>query len=96
MPPHLKTPNGLEMSRPAAQASVDTLSRILAGEARANFPDASRVSCSELLGRSSCQASARSFFWTSCPYPARIETTSSPRIKTGMSTAFSIRNSLKK
>jgi hypothetical protein len=43
-------PNGFELSRPAAQATVDSFSRILAGKSRSNFPRASRVSCSELLG----------------------------------------------
>jgi hypothetical protein len=43
-------PNGFELSCPAAQALVDPWSRILAGKGRFNFPHASRVSCSELLG----------------------------------------------
>jgi hypothetical protein len=43
-------PNGLELSCPAARATVDSFSRILAGKTRSNFPPASRVSCSELLG----------------------------------------------
>jgi hypothetical protein len=47
-----RRPNGFELSRPAAQATVDSLSRILAGNEPTNFPHASRVSCSELLGRS--------------------------------------------
>jgi len=42
-------PNGLELSCPAARATVHQFSRILAGKAPANFPHASRVSCSELL-----------------------------------------------
>ena len=42
--------NGLELSCPAAQASVHSFSRILAGKARSSFPPASRVSCSELFG----------------------------------------------
>jgi hypothetical protein len=41
--------NGLELSCPAAQTTVDPFSRIPAGKARSNFPHASRVSCSELL-----------------------------------------------
>jgi hypothetical protein len=45
-------PNGLELSCPAAQASLHPFSRILAGKSRSNFPHASRVSCSELLGGS--------------------------------------------
>jgi hypothetical protein len=43
-------PNGLELSCRAARAKVPSFSRILAGKAPANFPHASRVSCSELLG----------------------------------------------
>ena len=43
-------PNGLELSCPAAQASAHPFSRNLAGKSRSNFPHASRVSCSELLG----------------------------------------------
>ena len=43
-------PNGLELSCPAARATVDSFSRIPAGKSRSNFPLASRVSCSELLG----------------------------------------------
>ena len=43
-------PNGLELSCPAARATAHPFSRILAGEARSNFPSASRVSCSEVLG----------------------------------------------
>jgi hypothetical protein len=43
-------PNGLELSCPAAQATVAPFSRILAGQSPSNFPRASRVSCSELLG----------------------------------------------
>jgi hypothetical protein len=42
--------NGLELSCPAARATVDPFSRNLAGKTRSNFPHASRVSCSELLG----------------------------------------------
>jgi len=41
--------NGLELSCPAAQATLHPFSRISAGKSRANFPHASRVSCSELL-----------------------------------------------
>jgi hypothetical protein len=41
--------NGLELSCPAARATVAPFSRILTGKARSNFPHASRVSCSELL-----------------------------------------------
>jgi len=41
--------NGLELSCPAARATVDSFSRIPAGKSRSNFPHASRVSCSELL-----------------------------------------------
>jgi hypothetical protein len=47
-------PNDLELSCPAARASAHPLSRNLAGKSRSNFPHASRVSCSELLG---CQVS---------------------------------------
>jgi hypothetical protein len=43
-------PNGLELSCRAAQATGHSFSRILAGKTRPNFPPASRVSCSELLG----------------------------------------------
>jgi len=43
-------PNGLELSCPAARAMLHPFSRILAGKSRSNFPHASRVSCSELLG----------------------------------------------
>jgi hypothetical protein len=43
-------PNGLELSCPAAWATAHPFSRIPAGESRSNFPLASRVSCSELLG----------------------------------------------
>jgi hypothetical protein len=43
-------PNGLELSCPAAQATAHSFSRILAGDVGSNFPHASRVSCSELLG----------------------------------------------
>jgi hypothetical protein len=43
-------PNGLELSCPAPQATLHPFSRILAGKSRSNFPLASRVSCSELLG----------------------------------------------
>jgi hypothetical protein len=42
--------NGLELSCPAAQASPDPFSRILAGHSPSSFPHASRVSCSELFG----------------------------------------------
>jgi len=42
-------PNGLELSCPAAQATADSLSRILAGKTRSNFAHASRVSFSDLL-----------------------------------------------
>jgi hypothetical protein len=45
-----RRPNGLELSCPAARATVDPFSRNLAGKTRSNFPHASRVSCSELLG----------------------------------------------
>jgi hypothetical protein len=44
------TPNGLELSCPAAQAPVHPLSRNSAGQSPPHFPHASRVSCSELLG----------------------------------------------
>jgi hypothetical protein len=44
-------PNSLEVSCPAAQATVHPFSRNSAGKARSNFPPASRVSCSELLAR---------------------------------------------
>jgi len=43
--------NGLELSGPAAQASLPPLYGNLAGNTSSNFPHASRVSCSELLGR---------------------------------------------
>jgi hypothetical protein len=43
-------PNGLELSCPAARATVDSFSRIPAGKSHSTFPHASRVSCSELLG----------------------------------------------
>jgi hypothetical protein len=43
-------PNGFELSCPAARATVDSFSHILAGKTRSNFPPASRVRCSELLG----------------------------------------------
>jgi len=43
--------NGLELSCPAARATPHSSSRIPAGKSRSNFPLASRVSCSELLGR---------------------------------------------
>jgi hypothetical protein len=46
----LELPNGLELSCPAAQATLDPFSRNLAGKSRSNLPHASRVSCSELLG----------------------------------------------
>jgi len=42
-------PNGLELSCPAAQATLEPFSRILAGKAPSNFPHASRVSSSESL-----------------------------------------------
>ena len=42
--------NGLELSCPAARATVHPFSRNLAGQSPSNFPHASRVSCSELLG----------------------------------------------
>ena len=42
--------NGLELSCSAARATVAPFSRILTRKARSNFPHASRVSCSELLG----------------------------------------------
>jgi hypothetical protein len=42
--------NGLELSCPAARATVCSFSRIPAGKSRSNFPHPSRVSCSELLG----------------------------------------------
>ena len=42
--------NGLELSCPAAQTTVDSLWHILTGRSPSNFPHASRVSCSELLG----------------------------------------------
>ena len=42
--------NGLELSCPAARATVAPFSRNWAGKSRSNFPHASRVSCSELLG----------------------------------------------
>jgi len=45
-----RLPNGLELSCPAARASAHSFSRNLAGKSRSNFPHASRVSCSELLG----------------------------------------------
>ena len=48
---YLHGPNGLELSCPAAQATVDLFSRNSAGKSRSSFPHASRVSCSELLGR---------------------------------------------
>ena len=37
-------PNGLEVSRPPARATVHSFSRNLAGKTRSNFPHASRVS----------------------------------------------------
>jgi hypothetical protein len=43
--------NGLELSRPAARASVDSFSHNSAGKARSDFPLASRVRSSELFGR---------------------------------------------
>ena len=45
--------NGLEMSCPAAPATVDPFSRIPADESRSNFPHASRVGSIELLGGAS-------------------------------------------
>src|SRR3990172_6390374 len=48
----LSSLNGLELSRPAARATVHPFSRILAGNGRSNLPLASRVRCSELLARS--------------------------------------------
>jgi hypothetical protein len=47
--------NGLELSCPAARATARTFSRPLAGKPRSNFPPASRVSCSELLGAASAE-----------------------------------------
>jgi len=44
------TPNGLALSCPAARASPPTLYGNSAGNTSSNFPHASRVSCSELLG----------------------------------------------
>jgi hypothetical protein len=52
--PDTRRPNGPELSCPAAQATPHSFSRILAGKPRSNFPHASRVSCSELLGRRLC------------------------------------------
>jgi len=45
-------PNGLELSCPAARATLPPLNGNLAGNTSSNFPPASRVSCSELLGSS--------------------------------------------
>ena len=42
--------NGLELSCPAARALRHPLYGSMAGNTSSNFPDASRVSCSELLG----------------------------------------------
>jgi hypothetical protein len=42
--------NGLELSCPAARALPHPLYGNLAGKASSNFPNASRVRCSELLG----------------------------------------------
>ena len=53
-------PNGLELSCPAARARAHPFSHIPAGKSRSNFPHASRVSCSELLG----SAEAASHFRT--------------------------------
>ena len=50
-----RRPNGLELSCPAARATAHSFSRILAGKSRSNFPHASRVSCSELLGGAGVQ-----------------------------------------
>jgi len=52
-------PNGLELSCPAAQATVDSFSHNFAGKSRSNFPHASRVSCSELLGGHGMNTRAR-------------------------------------
>jgi hypothetical protein len=46
----LMLPNGLELSCPAARATVHPFSRNSAGKSRSNLPHASRVSCSELFG----------------------------------------------
>ena len=43
-------PNGLELSCPAARASLPPLYGNFAGNTSSNFPHASRVSCSEVLG----------------------------------------------
>jgi hypothetical protein len=51
------SPNGLELSCPAAQATVHPFSRNSAGKARSNFPHVSRVNCSELLGGEENRAS---------------------------------------
>jgi len=53
----VKPPNGLELSCPAAQALPRSFSRIMAGLSPSNFPHASRVSCSELLGGEENRAS---------------------------------------
>jgi hypothetical protein len=58
--------NGLELSCPAARVTVDSFSRILAGDARSNSPRASRVSCSELLCVRERQADGRS---ATAPHP---------------------------
>jgi hypothetical protein len=52
-------PNGLELSCPAARALPQSLYGSLAGNTSPNFPDASRVSCSELLGGGACSASSQ-------------------------------------
>jgi hypothetical protein len=57
LPEALLRPNGLELSCPAAQALPRSFSRIMAGLSPSNFPHASRVSCSELLGGEENRAS---------------------------------------
>ena len=47
---YIRAPSGLELSCPAAQATVDPFSRNSAGKPYSSFPLASRVSCSKLLG----------------------------------------------
>jgi len=47
---HPGPPNGLELSCPAAQATLPPLYGNSTGNTSSNFPHASRVSCSELLG----------------------------------------------
>jgi hypothetical protein len=42
--------NGLDLSCPAAQATLHPFPHNSAGKTRSRFPHASRVSCSELLG----------------------------------------------